>query len=69
MAKKIVINKNLCKGCGLCIEVCPKKLLKLSDELNIKGLRVVVIEDDSECTSCALCAINCPDLAIEVFKK
>lgn len=68
MGRKVIINKELCKGCELCIAACPKKLIVLSEEINSKGNRVAVMEKDEECNSCAICAINCPDVAIEVYK-
>ena len=34
---RITIDKELCKGCGLCITVCPKKQIEISDSLNKKG--------------------------------
>ena len=37
---KIRINKDKCKGCYLCIVNCPNNLIRVSDELNIKGVRV-----------------------------
>ncbi|MCR5340231.1 MAG: 4Fe-4S binding protein, partial [Saccharofermentans sp.] len=39
MAKgKVTFNENLCKGCGLCVAACPKKILELDKtRLNAKG--------------------------------
>ncbi|WP_094605306.1 hypothetical protein SPSIL_002950 [Sporomusa silvacetica DSM 10669] len=47
-----------CKGCGICVELCPKKVLKL-DEL---GKIVVGTPDD--CVACGQCQLRCPDYAI-----
>lgn len=66
---KVVINESICKGCGLCINACPKKILKLADEkLNAKGYHPAEMTDENSCISCAMCAIFCPDVAIEVSK-
>ena len=66
----IVINKEKCKACYLCIEECPKKLLRVSKETNSLGNHVVEFNDpNNECLGCAMCATRCPDLSItEVYK-
>ena len=64
----IKLGEARCKGCGLCVMVCPKKLLKVGSNINGAGYRVVVIEDMEACTGCALCAEMCPDVVITVFK-
>ena len=54
---KLTIDKNSCKGCGLCVTFCPKGILKLSEnELNDKGYNPVEIIDMDACTACAACA-------------
>lgn len=57
----------LCKGCGLCIEKCPKKCMSWSDVLGVYGTPAVEIND--ECIACGICQITCPDCAITVEKK
>ena len=66
---KLVINTANCKACGLCVRACPKKILALGDKINISGNNYVVLLDEDSCISCACCAINCPDMAIEVYKE
>lgn len=64
---RITVDEQRCKGCGLCINVCPKKILKLSeDKLNDKGYSFMVCFNMDECIGCARCAMMCPDIAIEV---
>ena len=65
---KWVINEELCKGCGICIERCPKKVLGVSEHLTPKGFYPAKMLDEENCISCGLCARSCPDVAIEVFK-
>lgn len=66
---KITISKNTCKGCGLCANSCPKKLIELSDtEMNDHGYFVAVFKDEKACVGCTLCAVMCPDCAIVVEK-
>ncbi len=61
----IVIDSTKCKACYLCINECPKKLLKPGEELNSLGERTVVFDDaEGKCIGCAMCATRCPDLAI-----
>ncbi|MBP7527803.1 MAG: ferredoxin family protein [Syntrophorhabdaceae bacterium] len=69
MKGTINIDQERCKGCALCIEFCPKKVIKLSDRLNAKGYFVAVFDDGKECTGCATCAVMCPEVAIEVMKS
>ena len=64
---KITISKELCKGCGLCIEACPKHLLGISSTVsNNSGYFICEISDMNACVGCASCAIMCPDSVIEV---
>jgi 2-oxoglutarate ferredoxin oxidoreductase subunit delta len=69
--KKIIIDEGFCKGCGLCIEACPKKLLKMGKKLSKQGYPLVEIgtSDQTRCLSCALCARVCPDVALKITKN
>jgi len=65
---KIDINRERCKGCGLCILYCPKGLILMSDKINTIGVKPAEFKKDSACTGCTFCALICPDCAIEVYK-
>lgn len=66
---KVTINKDLCKGCGLCTTACPKKIVAIDKEtMNFKGYNPAKITDHSKCIGCAMCALMCPDVAITVEK-
>ncbi|MFA5424802.1 MAG: ferredoxin family protein [Phycisphaerae bacterium] len=65
MAGKIIIDTERCKGCGLCIAVCPKNNIHVSEQSNKNGY--FFAECDGNCTGCAMCAIMCPEAVIEVF--
>jgi 2-oxoglutarate ferredoxin oxidoreductase subunit delta len=66
---RIDIHELRCKGCGLCVIACPKKLIVLSEKINNSGYKPAVFKGtEDQCTGCALCAEMCPDVAIDVFK-
>ena len=78
MAKKkekghITIDRELCKGCYLCISVCPKEVIFISNRLNQQGYYPVDFKEDEKngrrCIACSICATICPDIAIEVFRE
>ncbi|MDD4956997.1 MAG: 4Fe-4S binding protein [Candidatus Omnitrophica bacterium] len=63
---RVKIDAEKCKGCVLCVDVCPNGVLALSDKVNKKGMQYVVVEHPEKCTGCGLCAIMCPDCGIEI---
>lgn len=66
---KVTFNEAICKGCGLCVDACPKKILALSkDAINAKGFHPATILDQEKCIGCAFCATMCPDVVITVEK-
>jgi len=64
---KVIIDKDRCKGCGYCVEFCPRGTLEMSDELNLKGYTLAAVADESKCLGCGLCDILCPEFAIHVI--
>ncbi|MHC4695051.1 MAG: 4Fe-4S binding protein [Planctomycetota bacterium] len=66
MAGKIIINIERCKGCGLCVMVCPKGSIIISEQSNKNGF-FPAKSDNTDCTGCGACAIICPEAIIEVF--
>jgi len=67
---KVSINEELCKGCGLCVRNCPKKILEISKtKLNAKGYYTAEVTDMEACTACASCARICPDVVIRIEKE
>lgn len=65
---KIEINTDKCKGCHLCINICPQKIISESTKLNKKGYYPAEFQNEEKCTGCTMCAIMCPDVVIEVYK-
>lgn len=65
---EIFIIANRCKGCGFCIEFCPRSALECSGEYNEKGYHPPIKKEDVECVNCGLCELICPELAIFTMK-
>ncbi len=65
---RVVIDAEICKGCVLCVEFCPRDALEMSDATNSRGHHPAVLRDDEKCTGCAVCALVCPGVCIEVYR-
>ena len=70
---KIAVDRELCKGCHICIEVCPNNRIEVDESLNNKGYSPArpkenVSEGEKGCVGCAMCATVCPEVAIEVYR-
>jgi 2-oxoglutarate ferredoxin oxidoreductase subunit delta len=61
--KAHVINRDWCKGCGICVAFCPKKVLELDEREKAVAVR------PKDCICCRLCELRCPDLAIEILTE
>ncbi|MBU0994082.1 MAG: 4Fe-4S binding protein [Proteobacteria bacterium] len=61
--KELRINRDWCKGCGICVHFCPKEVLDLDQED-----KAVPVKPD-QCICCMMCEMRCPDLAIDVILK
>lgn len=59
--KNLVRNIDWCKGCGVCVEFCPKKVLKIENEK-------VIIDKKEDCIYCGQCELRCPDNAIYIVE-
>jgi len=70
-----IINEDYCKGCNLCIEVCPKKVFEKSNRISPRGYIVAEVKYKERCTNinlkgnakplCEICWLTCPEHAIE----
>ena len=63
---KLYIEEKYCKGCGICIEFCPAKVLKPSKKMNSRGYFPPESQEMEKCKKCGLCSLLCPDFAIVV---
>ena len=63
---KLWIDERYCKGCLICVEVCPTKAIASSDKINAKGYVIPIEKDMSDCKVCGLCELMCPDFAIAI---
>jgi 2-oxoglutarate ferredoxin oxidoreductase subunit delta len=55
-----VIDTHWCKGCGICVHFCPKRVLELDTNGKARAVR------PQDCIACTLCELRCPDLAIQI---
>lgn len=67
-SKKLIVDENRCKSCGLCVEFCPKKTLEIGSGINVQGYNFVVQKNKENCIGCDTCGIICPDMAIGVIR-
>jgi len=64
--QRIKLIKQLCKGCGYCIEFCPNNVFEKSEEITEKGVTPPRIKNPDKCTLCGLCTRLCPDFALTI---
>lgn len=63
------IEANLCKGCRMCVQTCPKHCIYIGNSINEIGYQYAVFKTGTACTACGLCFYVCPEPgAITVFK-
>ncbi len=67
-ASEIIVDQVFCKGCLICIDQCPQKVIDVSVNRNSKGYIVPEIVRIDKCNGCKICELICPDLAITVNK-
>ncbi len=69
MRGKVHINPNWCKGCGFCVQFCPKKVLDMSPEFNAKGYHPPYVKNPDACHDCMFCQMICPEFSIYVIME
>jgi 2-oxoglutarate ferredoxin oxidoreductase subunit delta len=68
-AKEILIDDQYCKGCYLCIGVCPKKVFTRGDQRSRAGYAMPQATNLEGCIACKLCEMTCPDMALTVVEE
>jgi 2-oxoglutarate ferredoxin oxidoreductase subunit delta len=55
-----------CKECNICLQFCPRQVLRTSTSTNHKGYHYpeVVPGKAEECVHCQFCSLVCPEFAI-----
>jgi 2-oxoglutarate ferredoxin oxidoreductase subunit delta len=63
---QIYIIPDRCKGCGFCIDFCPRDVLVETSDMNAKGYHYPIVAEgkEEECIACQFCSIVCPEFAI-----
>ncbi|MEG1606912.1 MAG: 4Fe-4S binding protein [Mucinivorans sp.] len=65
----IVVDVERCKGCSVCVSVCPTGAIALNTAVNGKGYNYAYLAHADDCIGCAGCGIVCPDSVITVYKQ
>ena len=65
---KVHIDRELCKGCLLCIRACPVKALGQSQRPNASGSYPSELVSPEKCIACGNCYEVCPDVCIDVYE-
>jgi 2-oxoglutarate ferredoxin oxidoreductase subunit delta len=65
---QVIVLPEFCKGCALCLEVCPTGALVRDVKPGRLGVQQVHVDPDVRCTGCSACAQICPDAAIEIHR-
>lgn len=66
---RVIIDRERCKACELCVSVCPEQVLEMTDSRNRLGFHYPRVARPNRCTGCRSCAEICPDAAIEIEKR
>lgn len=64
----VIVNKEECKGCRLCVEACPYDVLDLHKEVNSKGYHYSYMENPEACIGCTNCGMVCPDSCLTIYR-
>ncbi|MBD3253827.1 MAG: 4Fe-4S dicluster domain-containing protein [Candidatus Lokiarchaeota archaeon] len=54
----VKLNRDLCLGCGTCVNICPMEAIELNESIASIDLK--------KCIGCGLCAYHCPEAALSL---
>lgn len=57
---RLEIVDEWCKGCDICVKMCPERCLRLNEQL------IAELAEPDLCTGCRMCEWLCPDFAIKI---
>lgn len=69
MLVRVIVKPERCKGCEICVDFCPSKIIVRSEEYNVLGYKPVKVLAQEKCIKCRLCEMLCPDFAIYVLDE
>ena len=64
----VTIDREGCKGCGVCVNECPHDVLALHKEVNRYGYHYLYTKNPENCIGCANCGVVCPDTCITIYR-
>ena len=65
---EVEFDDKRCKGCAICVKVCPKSCLQISENYNQSGHYFPEVINSGDCTGCGACVKLCPDFAVTVYE-
>jgi 2-oxoglutarate ferredoxin oxidoreductase subunit delta len=69
VAVELEIIEKYCKGCGLCVAVCPHGTIFIKDKVNERGVNAAALKKGYVCKACMKCVLVCPEACIEIRKS
>jgi len=64
----VVVDKEGCKGCGVCVNECPHDVLALHREVNSRGYHYSYMKNPENCIGCSNCGVVCPDTCLTIYR-
>ncbi len=59
-----VVDRDRCKGCRICVSICPYNALEMSDKKTHRGYFYPI--ENGNCTACRQCLYACPDFVLSI---